>query len=344
MARRRDPDVVVVGAGPAGCATALAAARRGLRVELLHRGERARRDRQETLHPGIEPLLRRLGADSTLHHGSFRRHAGHAVAWHGQPAFAAYGADAGGPWLGFQVGRRAFDDALRAHVQAAGVTVTETRRIEPVMAPNGPVLGVRHAAGATEARFVVDAAGGSHWLSRRLGLAVRRYSPRLVARYGVSSCIGTAHTTPAIAADAAGWLWTAPLSDGTVAWVRLVLSPGMAPHGLEPDADASGADVTWRFVEAAAGPGYVLVGDAAFVLDPLSSHGVLHAVMSAVLAADAIADALSVGLATPVAGAYLRWSSARFATDVLHLRALYADLPRPPAWVWDGLSHGAGAR
>jgi flavin-dependent dehydrogenase len=340
-----NPDVVVVGAGPAGCATALWAVRCGLRVELVHRRKRSQDDRQETLQPGIEPLLRLVGADSALRDPGFGRHAGHAVAWAGQPPFAAYGEDASGPWLGFQIGRRAFDEALRAAVREAGVTIVETAGVDPVTGSDGRVVGVRHTAGTTAARVVADAAGGGHWLARRLALGVRRRSPRLLARYGVARRTGSARTTPSIAADETGWTWTAPLAGGAVAWVRLSFSSGRPAHVLPPGGElrecvrTRGADVTWRFVPAAVGRGYVLVGDAAFVLDPLSSHGVLHAVMSGMVAAQAIADTLQGRLPAPVAAAgYLRWSSTRFATDVARLRALYAALPSPPAWARNDLS------
>jgi flavin-dependent dehydrogenase len=339
------PDVVVVGSGPAGCTTALWAARCGLGVELLHRRKRSQGDRQETLQPGIEPLLRQLGADSALRDPGFGRHAGHAVDWAAQPPYAAYGEDASGPWLGFQVGRRAFDEALRAAVREAGVTIVDTAGVEPVVASDGRVVGVRHAAGATAARVVVDAAGGGHWLARRLALPVRRRSPRLVVRYGVARRSGLEQTTPSIAADEAGWTWTAPLAGGAVAWVRLSFPPGRPAHVLPPEGElrqcvrTRGADVTWRFVPAAVGRGYVLVGDAAFVVDPLSSHGVLHAVMSGMVAAQAVADTLLGRLPALVAAAgYLRWSSTRFAADVTGLRKLYAALPSPPAWARNDLS------
>jgi flavin-dependent dehydrogenase len=84
------------------------------------------------------------------------------------------------------------------------------------------------------------------------------------------------------------------------------------------------------------------VGDAAFVLDPLSSHGVLHAVMSGMMAAEMIAKSLLGGVPAAVtAAAYRRWSSAWFAADVARLRELYAAMPRPPAWARD--DRGAGA-
>jgi len=54
---------------------------------------------------------------------------------------------------------------------------------------------------------------------------------------------------------------------------------------LTADGEARGIDVTWTRVQPAARPGYLLAGDAAFVLDPASSHGLLKAIMSGMAAA-----------------------------------------------------------
>ena len=53
-------DLLIIGAGPAGCAAAISARRRGLTVMMLEASAQPRRVPGETLHPGIEPLFARL--------------------------------------------------------------------------------------------------------------------------------------------------------------------------------------------------------------------------------------------------------------------------------------------
>ena len=89
-------DVVIVGAGPGGIATAICCARAGLEVVVLDR-ERSRRERPgETLHPGIEALLGELGVLERVLKAGFLRHDGIWVHWHGPWRFVPYGADAAG--------------------------------------------------------------------------------------------------------------------------------------------------------------------------------------------------------------------------------------------------------
>jgi flavin-dependent dehydrogenase len=92
-----------------------------------------------------------------------------------------------------------------------------------------------------------------------------------------------------------------------------------------------GADVTWRHVPASAGPGYFLTGDAAVVLDPAASHGVLRALMSGMMAGHTVRRIVSGLVPEPAAvESYRRWTSAWFHHDVRRLSALYDELD--PAW------------
>jgi flavin-dependent dehydrogenase len=111
---------------------------------------------------------------------------------------------------------------------------------------------------------------------------------------------------------------------------------------LIPVGRTRGADVTWRIVSQPAGPGYVCVGDAAAVLDPASSHGVLKGLMSGMMAAHVISLDLS-GNASPgvAAEAYITWLREWFQADASELRRMYQELPHPPPWVGDGPSSSA---
>lgn len=335
-------DVVVVGAGPGGSAAAIVCARAGLRVALLERSALPRERPGETLHPGIDAPLRELGVLDRIQAADFPRHEGVHVSWDSRPRFQPYGADADGPWRGYQALRSRFDALLVERAQELGVVLrARVRAIAPELV-DGRVCGVRTSTGVVRARFVVDAAGGGHWLARRIGLEFDERSPMLVARYGYAAGECPARDgAPAILADERGWTWSARVGDGLYAWTRLdlagpVAAAALPPEfaGLKPRGRRRGADVSWRMVTHPAGPGYVVAGDAAAVLDPASSHGVLRALLSGMYAgrlARAVLD--GEGDELLLAGEYSRFVADWFAHDVENLRAIYARLASPPAWV-----------
>jgi flavin-dependent dehydrogenase len=80
---------------------------------------------------------------------------------------------------------------------------------------------------------------------------------------------------------------------------------------------ARGADVTWRLAQRTAGPGWLLVDDAAAQLDPSSSHGVLRALMSGMRAAWQVS--------ADDCGGYHAWLAEGFEHDALRMRAAYRE-------------------
>lgn len=337
-ATRDGLDVLVLGAGPAGCAAAILCAQRGLRVALLER-EAFPRDRPgETLHPGVEPLLRQLGLGDALQSAGFLRHPGVWVRWNSDLRFEPFGADGGGPWLGFQAWRAAFDSLMLEHARRLGVIIRQPCRADAPTLDGARVTGVRTARGTLSARFVVDAAGAGHWLARKLSLDITRRSPRLLVRFGYARGECAARDdAPALLADDAGWTWIARVRPRLYGWARLSWrdarqlddAPPEELRALTPDGPVRAADATWRMVSEPAGPGYFLAGDAAALLDPAASHGVLRGIMSGMMAAHLCARVIRDGASEQQAAQeYRRWLADWFESDVARLKVLYASLPQ----------------
>ena len=344
----REVDVVIVGGGPAGSATALWCARRGLRVAIIERERFPRHRPGETLPPGAEVLFGQLGVADAVAGAGFARHPGTWVEWAGPRRFDAFGTDRDGRWLGFQAPRDRLDGILLDAAVEAGVVVHQPSRAVELLSNGRRVTGVATADATISVPWVVDAGGGQHWLARQLGIPRRHRSPRLIARYGyVRGLIPDRDGASEIVADEAGWTWTAQIGPDLHHWTRLSFTednprrdrPPAVFDGLEPLDRPRGADVSWRMVERPAGSGYICVGDAAAVLDPASSHGVLKGLMSGMMAAHVIAENL-VGDASPTAAiaAYTEWLTSQFEADVTALTAMYRSLPAPPAWIRDSSS------
>ncbi|MGK7878009.1 MAG: NAD(P)/FAD-dependent oxidoreductase [Xenococcaceae cyanobacterium] len=336
-------DVVVIGAGAGGTATAIHCAKTGLKVAILERQEFPRHRPGETLHPGIEPLLDRLGVGEQIRAANFLRHEGNWVNWGEERGFIPFGSDKRGIWRGFQAPRADFDAILLHRVRELGVEIKQPCRALGLLQEQGRVIGVKTSQGEIQASFVVDAGGGFHWLARQLKLEIQKLSPPLIAYYGyVEGYCPKRDDTPAIVADKQGWTWTARVGPHLYQWTRLPLDGKQLDRnwcpkeflGLAPKGEILKEDVTWRAISQPSGNRYFAVGDAAFVLDPASSHGVLKAIMSGIMAGHGIVKILRFGQSEyMVTNGYCQWILTWFRKDLEELRKFYLRLPNPPNWI-----------
>lgn len=333
---RSHADVLIVGCGPAGAAAAITAAAAGLDVRLLERSAFPRHRPGETLHPGVEPVLARLGVADRVAAVSGARHAAQSVSWAGRATVTSFGGSAEEPWRGYQVAREDLDAILVERACELGV---DLRRPE---AAGAPVIEAGRLTGTEQhrARIVIDATGGLGWLRRGLRLPFVAASPPLRADYGY--CAGDGDPIPALRGDGTGWTWTAQVAPGRVHWTRLTF-PGVARSSGPPPSLADlpplgrirGADVSWRHVPASAGASWFLAGDAACVLDPAASHGVLRALISGIAAARLATKVLGGLLsASEAASAFRAWVAAWFASDAARLAALYRQLEPGEGVTW----------
>lgn len=314
-------DIIIIGAGPAGCAAAIRARQASLRVVMLDANSQPKHAPGETLHPGIEPILKQLGVLDQVLRAGFQRNRGVWLVCGGRRAFSPYGEDADGPWLGIQADRRVFHQILQQAAIDAHATLLRNTRPEAVLMEVNRVMGVIVNGNHFRATWIVDATGRSAWLARQLELPVSTYSPPLGVRFGWrNEQPAELDSQPSFVFRDDGWDWQAPLADNRTAWVQLRI-------GDSNDAPPEGVNLTWLFRPECVGPGFFLVGDAAAVLDPASSHGVLRAVMSGMMAAHLIAavaaDPRCEGEAIET---YHTWMSNWFHRDVRKLGEVYSGM------------------
>jgi flavin-dependent dehydrogenase len=327
--------LIVIGAGPAGTSAAITAALAGIDTAIVDAIAFPRDRPGETRHPGIQSLIAQLGVEEQLLSAGFDRHEGTWVQWGGKRRFEPFGRDESGPWRGFQAWRADFDSILLERAREAGVRILNPCRAAEPIVDAGRVVGVVTSRGPIRANFVIDAAGGNHWLARRLGIPIEQHSPKLVARYGyTSSKLGDDDGNPEIIADDKGWTWSAKIRAGHYHWTRLNWESDDSEKAGSATDKLRAADVTWRILQPTAGPGWFAAGDAAAVLDPASSHGVMRAVMTGIMAADVIKRIAVEGQSEKAQlDGYCRWLRDWFERDVQRLRQLYGDLPQPPVWL-----------
>lgn len=337
-----DPKILVIGAGPAGSATAIWCAKHGLPVTIIESSKFPRDRPGEAVHPGIECIFSQLGVREEIESAGFLRYPGTMVEWNSKPVFIPFGIDQSGPWLGYQVRRSDLDTILLERARSLGVVVLQPCQALGVIIKAKKVVGIKTSSGEYRADFTIDAGGSGHWLARKLNISIEACSPPLYIHYGyVEGKCPARDLVPAMTAISGGWLWTAKVREDLYQWMRLTFRKTSITYdwlpstfqGLRPRQFARGADVSWRHVVLPSGLGYLTVGDAFGVVDPSSFHGILRGLMSGIMAAHTILQITNNHLQDQLAiSQYNEWLCQWFLHDVTTLKALYMHHPDHPTW------------
>ena len=241
MSRDQAWDVVVVGGGPAGAATAALLAARHWRVLVIDKA-RFPRDKPcaELASPGVEIVLRRIGAWEAVQSLRPRRLRGMQLIGPSGERFA--GTYPRGRALALP--RPQFDQALLELARRRGATVWEGTRVHDLLREGRRVSGVSAATGSSPARHVaarlVVGADGLHstvarhtdairpgWWPHRTGLVTHCEH---IDGLGALASYGEMHVRPG------AYVGLAPLPGGRVN-VALVL-PGRSVRQRGKDIEA----------------------------------------------------------------------------------------------------------
>ena len=332
--QRRDFDVGIVGAGPAGTAAAIRCCQAGLRVLITER-ELFPRDRPgEFLHPGIEPILESLGLGDELSSLTRFRNAGYWLFSRNASNFIRFGSDSTGPWRGFHIWRADLDRLLLQKATEAGAVLWQPCRAHRPILENNKVIGISTENGNISTSFLIDACGSCHWLASHLNLPIVQKSPRLMVAYGYAKTPSLPKLDdPVLWMGTRTWRWEARVKHDLYHWCSLI-QPSITVAESFPCpvitsaacSEARRVDMTWRVVSESSGPGYLITGDAAAVMDPLSSHGVLRALMSGIYAAHAIISSVKHGNSISYQNEYTSWLTNWFHADRFALNRTYLQL------------------
>jgi len=315
-------DVAVVGAGPAGCSTALALRRNGVAEICIVDSALNRRPRVgETLVPEAGLVLHELGLREDFGHEGHEPCLGSCSCWgsdvlgHNDFLLSPYGP-------GWHLDRARFDAFLVSKTKAHGTYLYSGTVIGCCQdSSSSTLLQVKDHRGARwsiGARFVVDASGSRSALARTAG-AQPRFLDRLTFLYGFfdTSSGSSALQLTMLEAVPEGWWYAAPLPHGRLA-VAFASEPDIVRrHALADDEAWLAALLRTRHIasrlegcrflrgsliiragvsfllDRVAGARWLAVGDAAASYDPLASQGIQKALEGGIRAAKCVTAALS---------------------------------------------------
>ncbi|HYN05965.1 MAG TPA: FAD-dependent monooxygenase [Vicinamibacterales bacterium] len=319
-------DAVIIGAGPAGCAAARLLAAWGHRTLLVARPESDTRALAESIPPSAQKVLAALGMLTSFEDAGFLPWLGNTVWWgDDEPRTEAFAPGQ----AGYLVSRTLLDRRLRKLAAESGADVRAGVVRDVRLDPDGESAEATRAVDVevdidgervtVQTRFVLDCSGRAGVIARK-GPREPVPSPRTVALVGVWRASAgwpsqnDAHTLVASYSD--GWAWSVPTEPG-LRHFTVMVEPGRTElTGDTAEARYTselakvrpfaallasatllgrpwGADASLYRGRRYTGPGWLLAGDAASFIDPLSSFGVKKALVSGWLAAIAVHTSLT---------------------------------------------------
>jgi flavin-dependent dehydrogenase len=314
-------DVIIIGAGPAGCTSALFLRQKGLRVLVLDRAAFPR-DKVcgEFISPAADNILEELGVLEAIQQSNPMRLQGVAVSSYGKPELCIDYPPCPGrvkPMTSLSLPRFQLDHLLVQKVVGQGIEVRERHAVDDFLFDEDRVVGVKgrdetHRPFTFSASVVVDASGRNGLSLRRLGLIKPHRGPGKIALAAHWENVQFPHDYCYMHISTPGYTGMAPVAKDSVNVVLVVEDRYVKGQELDAFYQAvvlgnerrrsllAGARLKERVrsvgslaydVRPVPCGGLVLAGDTTGFIDPFTGEGIYLSLRSAQLAAGVIQKA-----------------------------------------------------
>ncbi len=314
-------DAIVIGGGPGGSAFSTLASRWGHRVLVLEKEIFPRYHIGESLLPANWRVFDAMGIGDKIRAADFVHKAGGTFIWgRNREPWTVYFGEVNDLPEARQVKREGFDKMLLDYAEKNGAEVCQGCSVQEVLFEGERAVGVRYTdrdnqERIVKARWIVDASGQGKFIGRRLGLVEYHPGFRNAAVWSYwengKRLPGKDAGNILYVSHEHGWFWYIPLDNKTnLISVGTIVCPSgrhllkkkkleefyhdmLATTDTVPEMLANARQVSpvraitdYSYCcSQLAGPGWILVGDAACFVDPILSSGVQLATYHGMFAA-----------------------------------------------------------
>ncbi len=304
--------VVIVGGGPAGIATAITLVAKGIDCCVVEAHKTPIRKSGEAIPPNAKPLLKQLGILSLVSNEKHKVYYGNKSCWGSnrleQKEFIA---DRLGH--GFLLDRLHFETQLQDVYKNTNASFYSGYKLKKVVSDAHEVITTIENDSesiALKSSFIVDATGRKASVCRHLGIQKENFDTQFAITFTVKLSREIPHEI-IVEATEKGWWYVAPFIKNEVTMMfftlkELIPAKENIQNFLQEEIAKTihlskifqNIDITATKIMPAGtscvqipyGKNWLAVGDAAYSFDPISSYGITSALASGFYGGHAVAD------------------------------------------------------
>lgn len=307
--------VIIVGGGPAGIATAITLHARGICCCVVEAHQMPIRKSGEAIPPNAKPLLKQLGILSLVEHEKHEVYYGNKSCWgNDQLAEKEFITDRMGH--GFLLDRLYFETQLQELYQQTNNSFYKGYKLKKVVSEETKTIAT--IENATEiitltADFIIDATGRKASVCRHLNIPKENLDTQFALTFNVELSENIPNEI-IVEATENGWWYVAPFAENEITMMFFTLKT-LLPSKENTEAFLQAAlqntkhlskiiqNITIGAVKIMPagtsclqipyGKNWLAVGDASYSYDPISSYGITSALASGFYGGHAVADFLN---------------------------------------------------